>query len=113
VNAIRRDLVQAGRCEGCDAPIQTRLRRHAICRECLMSVIDAAQRYPSDRSARLEVMRLALRHGFPPERAFEDPDESIAFMDWCSRRAHGGLEDELYRWIGEHLPPADSPGRSA
>lgn len=101
----------AGHCEGCDAPVETRLRRHAICRDCVMSVV-TAQRYPTDRSARVAILRLALEYGFRPEHAFHDPDELIAFMQWCSRRAPGGLEDELYRWIGEHLAPA-APRRSA
>ena len=100
-------------CEGCDASVQTRPRRHAICRDCLMSVVTAAKRYPTDRSARVAIVRLALQYGFRDEHAFDDRDELIAFMAWCSRRAPGGLEDELYRWISEHLPPVASPRRSA
>lgn len=115
-NRFLRRPVRAGVCD-CGALIETRLptwlRRQAICRGCVMSVVTAAKRYPADSGARITIVRWALQYGFCPERALEDPDELIAFIDWCSRRAPCGLEDQLYRWISQHIVPADSPRRSA
>jgi hypothetical protein len=106
-------------CEGCGAPIQTRLTRHVTCLDCLLQVVNIARSDPAARLERAELAAWMRRTGFRPEHALHDPDSLIEFMHWCERRfperctqAH---LDELYVQMRGFIAPGsrDGPRRYA
>jgi hypothetical protein len=101
-------------CEGCGAPVQTRLTRHVTCLDCLLQVVNIARSDPAARLERAELAAWMRRTGFRPEHALHDPDSLIEFMHWCERRfperctqAH---LDELYVQMRGFIAPASGDG---
>jgi hypothetical protein len=105
---------RVGSCEGCGAPVKTRLTRHVTCLDCLLQVVNIARSDPAASLERAELAEWMQRTGFRPEHALHDPDSLIEFLHWCERRfperctcAH--LE-ELYVLMRGFIAPASGDG---